>query len=187
MNRTAIVGVAIAAVALTAGCGTGDKITAAKPASYPSSSPTYSPPPTYSTPSSSPTAPDQMDFGSVATATSNNATANIWITAPTFATRDPGFSTADYGKPKNGVYAVFSISAVGVSGSFAIGAMSFYVRGSDGTRYQETTTLGFGSDLSYSNLGPQEPIKGNVVFDLPSRAGTLVYAPGLSALGEWKF
>src|SRR5664279_2822251 len=96
------VGIAAGLVLGAAGCGTGDKITAAKPASSPSGSPTYSP-------SSSPTGPNQMDFGSVATATSGNATANITVTAPTFATRDPGFSTSDYGKPKNGVYAVFSV------------------------------------------------------------------------------
>jgi hypothetical protein len=65
------------------------------------------------------------------------------------------------------VYAVFSVSAVGVSGSFPISETSFYVRVSDGTRYQQTSTIGFGSDLNSTNLGPQEPIKGNIVFDLP--------------------
>ena len=190
------VGIAVALMLGAVGCGTTDELAAAKPSSSPvpcylsstcpqttsgpSSSPIYSPTPT-------PTGPNQIDFGSPATATSGSATASITVTAPTFATRDPGFSTAEYGNPKNGVYAIFSVSAVGVSGTSPISESSFCVRGTDGTRYQVKSTIGFGSDLNSANLGPQEPIIGNVVFDLPTRTGTLLYAPGLSALGEWKF
>lgn len=183
-----VVGIAAAVVLSAAGCGSGDKIAAPKPSNSSTPSSSLSPSPVYSpSPSPSPTGPAQQEFGSPSTATSGSATANITVAGPTFATRDPGFSTPDYGKPKNGVYAVFSVSAVGVSGSFPISETSFYVRVSDGTRYQQTSTIGFGSDLNSTNLGPQEPIKGNIVFDLPARTGTLVYAPGLTALGEWKF
>jgi Domain of unknown function (DUF1942) len=150
--------------------------------------PAYTPPaPVYTPPVPTPTAksgPEQLSFGDVAVITDGGSSAKVTVGAPRFSASNN--STDMPMTPTNGLYEAFTVSFVGVTGSFDANALSLYIRGADGTHYTGTTGLGFEPMLSASTLTPGEPLKGNIVFDVPSRTGTLVYESGLEALGEWK-
>jgi hypothetical protein len=129
-------------------------------------------------------------FGETRSVTSAKGTAGaITVQAPTFVN---GYAHG-LALPDNGTFAVFTVSAVGVSGRFIIYESDFYVRDADGTHhtYVNSTSpaavTAFGASFPSVVLAPQEPVKGIILFDIPGRSGTLVYAPGEDALGEWKF
>ena len=87
--------------------------------------------------------------------------------------------------PENKYFAVFSISARAAK-TFDINPYDFYVRGDDGAHY-DGAFASVEPDLHPVTLNAGEKVKGNVVFDIPSKHATLVYAPGSSALSEWSF
>jgi|SRR5664280_600832 len=152
--------------------------------------PTYTPPaPAYTPPTpTAKTGPEQLSFGDVGVITDGDSSANVTLGAPKFATSSgETYSTgADVEPPKNGLYEVFTVSFVGVTGKFDANEFSFYVRGTDGTHYTGAFVTSFEPQLSASTLTPGEPLKGNIVFDVPAKSGTLVYESGSEALGEWK-
>ena len=127
--------------------------------------------------------PHRLSLGWSTVITQSDSTAKVGVGTPKFATTDK-YAVA----PDHGFYAVFPVQASGVTGSFDVNPLYFYVRGADGTHYDPTYASGFDPILSSSLLAPGEPYRGNIIFDLPSKSGTLVYEAGLGTNGvEWKF
>jgi hypothetical protein len=193
MKRAVIAGLALAATTTITGCGSATPSKAVVASSPPTATYSYigplvatPPSPTYSA-SPTPTGPKQMTFGPLGWATvtaSNGDSGNLMVEPPIFAVKD--HSSYSPQSPKNGVYVVITVSAVGVSGAFNINPYDFYIRAADGTHYSGAFAQ-FEPALHAATLAPQEPIKGNLIFDVPDRTGTVVYTSGFSALGEWKF
>lgn len=94
--------------------------------------------------------------------------------------------------PKNGRFWIVTIKARAIGTStFDINPFDFYIRDSDGTRFEygDGNAIGAieGKELDATTLNPGEQATGRIVFDAPaSGALELVYAPGLRALGSWK-
>lgn len=128
--------------------------------------------------------PEQLPFASATVITDGASSAKVSVGNPSFYTRNnsPDLPMT----PRYGFYEVITVSFVGVTGKFDENEFSFYVRGADGVHYDGTLVMGFDPQLSATTLTPGEPVKGNIVFDVPSKTGTLVYESGGEALREWK-
>jgi hypothetical protein len=180
----------IPVVVLAAGCGAGtlNKAVDGTP-SPPAATYTYVSP----TPTPTPTASRVQPFNVPVTVTFKYppGVGNLSVGPPTFAARDQGYGfSRSYDSTqaaKNGTWAVFTVSAVGVTGAFSLNPYDFYVRGADGSHFDHAYA-NFQPVLTAVTLNPDEPVKGNISFDVPAKTGALVYAPGLgTALGEWQF
>jgi hypothetical protein len=72
-----------------------------------------------------------------------------------------------------------------------VNVFDFYVRTSDGRRFDpgDGNALGVEGDngLESTTLTKGEKLTATMAFDVPSRHGALVYAPGDEAIGEWRF
>jgi hypothetical protein len=130
-----------------------------------------------------PAGPAQFRFGATATVTQDGQDAmTMTVSAPKFYTKEPG----EFGsKPERKYFAVFTVAAKAIIGT-SLNPYDFYVRGDDGTHYDDAVVT-IGDSLNHGDLTPGEKIKGTVTIDVPDKHGTLVYAPGSQALAEWKF
>src|SRR5664280_507001 len=128
--------------------------------------------------------PQQLSFAHAAVITDGASSAKVQVLAPRFYTSNN--SPILPMTPKYGFYEVLTVGFTGVTGKFDENEFSFYIRGEDGIHYTGALVAGFDPQLTATTLTPGEPVKGNIVFDVPTKTGTLVYESGGEALKEWK-
>jgi hypothetical protein len=128
--------------------------------------------------------PQQLSFAHATVITDGASSAKVQVLAPRFYTSNN--SPILPMTPKYGFYEVLTVGFTGVTGKFDENEFSFYIRGEDGIHYTGALVAGFDPQLTATTLTPGEPVKGNIVFDVPTKTGTLVYESGGEALKEWK-
>jgi len=128
--------------------------------------------------------PEQLAFGSSTVITDGDSSAKLSVGTNRFYTSND--SSLMPMTPHYGLYEVVTVSFVGVTGKFDENEFSFYVRGADGVHYDGAFVVGFDPQLFATTLVPGEPVKGNLVFDVPDKTGILVYESGGEASKEWK-
>jgi hypothetical protein len=105
------------------------------------------------------------------------------------------FKTASpYGtleRARHGWFVKTTMRFKGLQSGVDITPYDFYVRTSDGRRFDagDGNSLGVEGDngLEGTTLSKDEKLTATMAFDVPSRHGALVYAPGDQAIGEWRF
>jgi hypothetical protein len=94
-------------------------------------------------------------------------------------------------RPANGWFVKTTLKAHALRSGFDLNEFDFYVRVAGGRRFDvsagNASEAAGDNDLQATTLTKGERLTATMTFDLPARHGALVYAPGDTELGEWRF
>jgi hypothetical protein len=109
--------------------------------------------------------------------------AKLTVSNPRYSTKAPD----QYSEPPGEKYFLRVTVVVENTGDqpFSVSSSEFYLRTPDGKRYGEGKALGQG-DLSSATVNPGEKVRGDVVLDVPTRSGEIVYDPGSGSAAVWR-
>jgi hypothetical protein len=183
---------ALIALGLTAACGTTEKT--AEPAPATSSAPATTPAPT-SDPGditdNSDNEPSAMALGGTAEITSDDGTdGSVTVSKLEITTRPAD----EFGsKPDRGYFLIFTVK-LRADGQLSVSEDEFYVATKSGEHVDEGDgnsydAINYDDLLSYAELNAGEHKTGLLVFDAPSKHGTLNYAPNFEGgpIASWTF
>jgi hypothetical protein len=123
--------------------------------------------------------------------------ATIAVAAPQFATSDQSGDTPQYG-----LFVTFTVTVTNISPASAADTIQpddsdYYVQANGGQYGSGLTNAGktdaaeqdnyLGANVTATGLASGQSTSGTVTIDVPSRHGSLVYAPDGTALGAWAF
>lgn len=132
-----------------------------------------------------------LAVGETATVTNNDEpAADITVSSVKVSAKALG----EFGqKPENGSYKIVAVSAKNLgTDSLSVNPFDWYYRDADGNKFEYgsgSIMSGFtGKDFGASSLNVKEQTSGSIVFDVPTAAKELVYAPGFAGepIAIWK-
>jgi hypothetical protein len=109
--------------------------------------------------------------------------ARITVTEPRYSTKAPDQFSEPPGE-KFFLRITVLVENTGVR-PFSVSSSEFYLRTPEGERYGEGKALGQ-SELSSATVNPGEKVRGDVVLDVPSKNGEIVYDAGSGSVAAWR-
>lgn len=145
---------------------------------------------------STPSGPATLSIGQPAAIT-NATDGSPWATVTADSASPSRTPLTEFASaPQNGWFISFKITALaadGISSSFDINPLDFYVLESGGAHYDAMSGNALENNpapaLNATTLASGENVSGNVTFDVPATHGELVYAPNINGapIAEWSF